>query len=377
MMNERLSVYVHIPFCIRKCRYCDFVSGPADEEVQKEYFYALFNEIELTGAESAGKNVCTVYIGGGTPTCVAPSYIEQTLCKLKENFNITDDAEISIEMNPGTADIGKIRSYVSCGVNRVSIGLQSADDGELKKLGRIHTYADFLKAYEDARNAGIHNINIDIMSSLPGQTPESYENTLVKVTELQPEHISAYSLIIEKGTEFGRLSEKELDLPDENEDTLIDALTGKILTESGYHRYEISNYALRGKECRHNLVYWDRGDYAGLGLGAASMINDIRYSNTDNLREYISGSGRIRKNVQILTKRECMEEFMFLGLRKTDGISRESFRKNFGADIYEIYGDVIRRQNKQGMLINEGDRLHFNDRGFEVSNILMSEYLFQ
>ena len=286
-MEQNLSLYLHIPFCVRKCLYCDFLSGPQSADVQEQYVEALCREIQETSPEYREYQVVSVFIGGGTPSVLLPEQTIRIMEMLKSCFTLTDTCEISMEMNPGTVTPEKMNAYRACGINRISIGLQSANDGELKALGRIHTCADFLKAYEMAVEAGFTNINVDLMSAIPEQTLKSYQETLQKVLALQPQpvHISAYSLIVEEGTPF---YEQELNLPDEETERRMYEITDDILREAGYHRYEISNYAKEGKECVHNKVYWQRGNYLGLGIGSASLIQNVRFHNVTDISSYVN-----------------------------------------------------------------------------------------
>ena len=286
-MEQNLSLYLHIPFCVRKCLYCDFLSGPQSADVQEQYVEALCREIQETSPEYREYQVVSVFIGGGTPSVLLPEQTIRIMETLKSCFTLTDTCEISMEMNPGTVTPEKMNAYRACGINRISIGLQSANDGELKALGRIHTCADFLKAYEMAVEAGFTNINVDLMSAIPEQTLESYQETLQKVLALQPQpvHISAYSLIVEEGTPF---YEQELNLPDEDTERRMYEITDDILRKAGYHRYEISNYAKAGKECVHNKVYWQRGNYLGLGIGSASLIQNVRFHNVTDISSYVN-----------------------------------------------------------------------------------------
>ncbi len=286
-MEQNLSLYLHIPFCVRKCLYCDFLSGPQSADVQEQYVEALCREIQETSPEYREYQVVSVFIGGGTPSVLLPEQTIRIMETLKSCFTLTDTCEISMEMNPGTVTPEKMNAYRACGINRISIGLQSANDGELKALGRIHTCADFLKAYEMAVEAGFTNINVDLMSAIPEQTLKSYQETLQKVLALQPQpvHISAYSLIVEEGTPF---YEQKLNLPDEETERRMYEITDDILRKAGYHRYEISNYAKAGKECVHNKVYWQRGNYLGLGIGSASLIQNVRFHNVTDISSYVN-----------------------------------------------------------------------------------------
>lgn len=377
---KRLGLYLHIPFCIRKCAYCDFLSAPAGEADRISYVQALKKEIQCMGKEAKEYQVDSVFFGGGTPSILEPELLEELLLQLRESFCITKEAEITLEANPGTLTEKKLVVYNKNGINRLSIGLQSADNGELKRLGRIHTWEEFLDNYRLARQLGFSNINIDLMSALPGQTRESYERTLNRVLKLKPEHISAYSLIIEKGTPFYETWEKdELLLPAEEEERQMYYLTERLLKAAGYHRYEISNYAKSGFESRHNNKYWTGEEYLGMGLGASSCFDGRRMKNTEFLPEYLEGI-KMRKEIHIenhlLTRREKMEEFMFLGLRRMEGVSKERFFKEFGEELLEVYGETINKQEADGLIAQNEKQLWLTERGIDVSNRVMAEYLF-
>lgn len=399
-----MGVYIHIPFCVQKCVYCDFLSAPATGPRQQAYMAALREEMARESAQYIGYEVETIFFGGGTPSIIGTEEIAGILECLGKHYRIKDNAEITMEMNPGTADAGKLLEYKKMGINRLSMGLQSADNAELKMLGRIHTYEDFLRTYHQAREAGFSNINVDLMSALPGQGIKSWAQTLGKVSALRPEHISAYSLIIEEGTcLYDRLDEYP-PLPDEDEDRLMDQKTRRILAEKGYYRYEVSNYAKKGYECRHNCTYWQRGvrhttDYVGFGLGAASMVGNVRWKNTADMERYLGafakdnviksdqpcigmgnpnkGSRRetIKTDVQRLSERDCMEEYMFLGLRMTKGVSRSEFADSFGVGMDGIYGEVLRRWEQQGMLVQKGDSVCLTEAGIDVSNRVLADFL--
>ena len=372
--ENSLELYFHIPFCIKKCEYCDFLSGPATRTRQEDYIYALLREMK-TISEKEKRSVDTIFIGGGTPSVPDWDVMEKFLKGMREDFNVSPDAEITIEANPGTLTPEKLQLYRKYGINRISIGLQSPKDKELKILGRIHNYSQFLESYHMAREAGFSNINIDLMFAIPGQTCKGWLENLRTVAELGPEHISAYSLIIEEGTPFYK---KELDLPDEDSEYIMYEDTGKILGEYGYHQYEISNYAKKGRRCRHNEGYWTRMDYLGLGLGAASLLGNRRFSNTDSMEEYLKNSGspeKIRKNQEKLSTYDEMAEFMFLGLRMTEGISVKRFQECFGVPIEKIYGQVINGYKKQGLLIEKNGRIFLSRPGIHVSNTIMADFL--
>lgn len=383
-MKNELELYLHIPFCVRKCAYCDFLSSPENGETIENYVEALIREIKDYQALSLNDIVVTIFLGGGTPSVLEGNQMERIFEALHEVFEIAEDAEITVEANPGTVTQEKLSAYRKLGINRISFGLQSADNGELKLLGRIHTYEQFLESYEMARKAGFTNINIDLISAIPKQTVRSWEETLKRIIRLKPEHISAYSLIIEKGTSFAKLygegSPLERDLPSEEEERLMYEKTEEILDQNGYHRYEISNYAKEGMECRHNLGYWERKNYLGLGLGASSLLDNRRYSNTENLREYTECAGqpeKIRKNTEHLTEEEQMEEFIFLGLRKMNGISEQAFWNCFQKTIWDCYGENIRKVMEKGLLKQREGCLSLTKKGIDVSNYVFAEILYQ
>lgn len=423
---KSISIYIHIPFCVKKCQYCDFLSAPADSRAQEVYLRALKQEIREQAARYREYEVQTVFIGGGTPTAVPCENLCEVLKTVFSFYRMNPHAEISMEANPGTVTKEALLSYRKAGINRISIGLQSADDVELKLLGRIHTYRDFQQTYRWAQEAGFTNINLDIMSALPGQSVENYKKTLETVLSLNPQHISAYSLIVEEGTPFyekyGQESEKlqatgekQPDLPSEEEEREMYALTEKLLAAAGYHRYEISNYALPGRECRHNLVYWKRGNYVGFGLGAASMVENVRFENIREMQEYLAEYAgmpdaepvfaevaqgdkqalsneqefslredthseneqelSIRENVHPLSPQEQMEETMFLGLRLTEGVSKAEFHRQFGVSMEQIYGEVIRKNTAKGLLIDEAGYVCLTREGMDLSNYVMAQFL--
>lgn len=356
---QELELYLHIPFCVQKCAYCDFLSAPAGDAAKEEYVDALKQEIKRYRKMARSYRVSSVFVGGGTPSILSCGQILEIFKTLRQVFAIQSDAEITIEANPGTVTKEKLAAWKQAGINRISFGLQSVKNEELKMLGRIHTYEEFRESYDLARQAGFENLNVDLISAIPGQSVQSWEETLRTVAELGPEHISAYSLIIEEGTKFyqwyreGKQSEGHPALPDEEVERTMYEQTQEILNEYGFHRYEISNYAKEGKECRHNLGYWNRTQYLGIGLGASSLIADTRYHLCTDLTSYIERieSGEdLREEIEVLTKADAMEEFMFLGLRKIQGISRAEFAACFGNSIEEIYGDVVNN------LVRERDR---------------------
>ena len=372
--GSSIEIYIHIPFCVKKCDYCDFLSAPSGLEVQTAYIQSLLREIDAV-KEGKGRSVSSVFIGGGTPSVLDERFIGEILNKIKNKFPILDDAEITIEVNPGTADRRKFESYREYGINRLSIGLQSSDDRELEMLGRIHNYRQFLETYKTAREAGFDNINIDLMSAIPDQSYEGWISNLRTVAELKPEHISAYSLIIEEGTPFAT---RKLNLPDEDTEYNMYEATAQILREYGFEQYEISNYAKKGMECRHNIGYWIRQDYLGFGLGASSLYGKERFTNTRDMKIYLADSRnpeKIREKEPILTREDEMAEFMFLGLRMTDGISKADFEQRFGCVIESVYGGVLRKYKSMGLLLEGDGRIFLSRKGIHVSNVVMAEFL--
>ena len=383
--KKNLGIYLHIPFCMKKCHYCDFLSAPADENTKERYIEALKKEIFLYREDLKENIISTIFLGGGTPSLLKEKQIKEILDAIFETYFIKKGAEITIEANPETLTKEKLKIYKEAGINRLSIGLQSTEEEQLKRLGRIHTYEKFLESYTLAREVGFENINVDLMSALHFQTKEEWEETLRKIVNLnpKPEHISAYSLIIEEGTTFFKIKE-QLSFPDEEEDRQMYWKTKEFLEREGYHRYEISNYALPEKESRHNQTYWTLGEYLGLGLGAASYWNGSRFKNTENLQEYfaffennmIKEPSELQKEVHILSKEEKMEEFMFLGLRRMKGISEKRFLNLFQKDIMEVYREKIEKGVQIGVLWRKDGRIGLTERGIDISNMVLTEFLF-
>lgn len=374
-MGKEFRLYAHIPFCIKKCAYCDFLSWPDSQRNQERYVQALCREISAYRGNFP-RRVSSVFLGGGTPSILNPELLEKIMDSLYGAFSFAENPEISIEANPGTVTLEKLRAYKRMGIGRISFGLQSARNEELQELGRIHTYEEFLEGYDMARRAGFDNINVDLISGIPGQTVKSWQRNLTQVMKLKPEHISAYSLIIEEGTPF---AQRELNLPDEEEEREMYESTAETLGQNGYVQYEISNYALPGRACAHNLGYWARDDYLGLGLGAASLVNNRRWNNTDSMEEYQAGAGepeRIRVCQEDLSVSEQMEETMILGLRRMEGVWRKDFREMYDVELEEVYGDVIGRLVKLGLLADDGRRIFLTRRGISLSNQVFVEFMF-
>lgn len=394
-----IGVYIHIPFCVQKCVYCDFLSGPATRQRQQEYVDALLREIAWESKHYAEYVIKTIFFGGGTPSILEAEEIAKILDCLRKHYRIDAKAEITLEMNPGTVDRKKLLKLKDSGINRLSIGLQSANNAELQMLGRIHTYEDFLQTYCQAKEIGFANINIDLMSALPDQHMKSWIRTLEKVVALQPEHISAYSLIIEAGTQLYNNRDAWGSVPDEDEDRQMYQETKRILAEHGYHRYEISNYAKAGYECKHNCIYWQRGvwhiaDFVGFGLGASSTVGNRRWENTDNMQRYLSVFQKhnanlydsrltdnntvgesVKEAVAILLDVEQMEEFMFLGLRMMEGVSKQEFTESFAKDMDAMYGDALQKWIQLRMMVQSGDTVRLTDAGIDVSNIVLSSFV--
>ncbi len=457
--NKNISIYIHIPFCVSKCNYCDFLSFPAAIDVQTRYLKALIKEIERGAAWLQDKGyapyVKSIFLGGGTPSSVDPKWIVKILDTVRRNYDIAADAEITMEMNPGTATPESLSVYKKAGINRLSIGCQSLNDDELKELGRIHDAKTFYETFSAAREAGFDNINVDLMSALPGQSVRSYTDTLKGIIELRPEHISAYSLIIEEGTPFydkykdvidrdlydiedelvkegvvlknpceddKEAAEKEIGkvrlvkpLPTEEEERKMYEETIDILTKNGYHRYEVSNYARDDGdyECYHNKAYWKRADYLGFGIGAAGMVDDERFTNTDDINTYCkywegidicyppsddtdntdtdnddtdnTGAADSKMSYKYtkrpllehdkLSIKACMEETMFLGLRMDEGVSVSDFERKFGSSIQSVYGNTIDKLDREALVVIENGYIKLTEKGLEISNAVLSEFL--
>lgn len=386
-LTKLLRLYVHIPFCVRKCFYCDFLSFPGTKEAYQDYVKLMLQEIEQMGKRFQGYLVTSVFIGGGTPSILPVALMDDIMTGIFHAFQVQDQAEITMECNPGTVTEQDLLAYYKMGINRLSLGLQSAQDEELRSIGRIHDYNAFLKTYKGARNAQFENINIDLMSALPNQTLISYQNTLEKVLELQPEHISSYSLIIEEGTDFYD-RQQSLALPTEIEERKMYQYTKERLEQMGYHRYEISNYAKTNRECAHNIGYWKRDSYLGLGLGAASLVEECRFHNPKQMEQY--GAYVLSLNEQekeplskckgledfeVLNTQAQMEEYMFLGLRMMEGVSKQKFAEIFDCSMDSIYGEVIREHTAKGLMREENDSVFLTDRGIDVSNYVLSDFL--
>jgi len=366
------GIYIHIPFCASKCAYCDFLSFPNREKDIAAYIAALHNELKGYAKLYGKAPVPSVFFGGGTPTRVPVALLAATLRLVLDNFNVADDAEITIEANPETVNYDSLCILRASGFNRISFGVQSFSDALLKRLGRIHTAETAERAAINARQAGFTNINLDLMFGLPGQTTRDWATTLDRAIALEPEHLSCYSLIVEEGTPLGM--EPNLTLPDETTDRDMYALAKDALARAGYGQYEISNFAKPGFASRHNCMYWTGGDYIGTGLGAHSLLEDRRLCNTDDFAQYLTGSYGLEV-LETLSLADRRAEFMILGLRMTQGVSETEFQTRFRRTLDATFGNVIRDLMNEGLLLRDGDHLHLTDRGVDLSNRVFVRFL--
>ncbi len=377
---ERFGIYIHIPFCVKKCSYCDFVSFCSDEKIWEQYTNAVVCEIENKKIENP-KKVTTIYIGGGTPSLIPENYIVKIINTVKSRFKIEESAEITIEVNPGTVTEKKLVAYKNVGINRISIGLQSAEDRILKLIGRIHNYQTFLSTYNLTRNIGFENINVDLMLAIPTQTKGELLNTLNKVIELKPNHISLYSLIVEENTEIKKALEVgKLEYVDEKVEREMYWKTKRILEKNGYFHYEISNFAKRGLESKHNMDCWNQEEYIGFGIAAHSYINNKRFSNISNLEEYIKNINEenFEKNIELhenQTKQDKMKEYMMIGLRKIGGISISEFERRFRISPLFYFRFEIDKLVKENLLEVDLDYIKLTKKGLDFANIVFEEFI--
>ncbi|GAA0119448.1 radical SAM family heme chaperone HemW [Clostridium perfringens] len=375
---DKISLYIHIPFCAQKCLYCDFPSFARKDHLRKAYIEALNKEIINLREKHNNLEINTIFIGGGTPSVLESNELE---CLLKEiaKLNMAKDIEYSMECNPGNLTEEKLEVMKKYGVNRISMGLQAKQDNLLKGLGRIHNYKTFKENFLLAKKVGFNNINVDLMFGLPNQRLNEWEETLREIISLESAHISAYSLIIEEGTAFYNLYENDkLKLPTEEEERKMYHLAKEILEENGFNQYEISNYAKEGKECRHNLAYWNMDNWIGVGSAAASYINGKRIKNISSVEEYINSINEKGEAVEEIinnSKNDNMEEFMFMGLRKINGIDENEFKKRFGMNINDVYGEILNKYIDEGLLIRESGRIFLSEKGIEISNVIMADFL--
>ena len=370
---DKISLYIHIPFCAQKCLYCDFPSFARKDHLRKAYIEALNKEIISLREKHNNLEINTIFIGGGTPSVLEANELE---CLLKEvaKLNMAKDIEYSMECNPGNLTEEKLEVMKKYGVNRISMGLQAKQDNLLKGLGRIHNYKTFKENYLLAKKVGFNNINVDLMFGLPNQRLNEWEETLREIISLEPAHISAYSLIIEEGTAFYNLYENDkLKLPTEEEERKMYHLAKKILEENGFNQYEISNYAKEGKECRHNLAYWNMDNWIGVGSAAASYINGKRIKNISSVEEYINSINEKGEAVEEIinnSKNDNMEEFMFMGLRKINGIDENEFKNRFSMNINDVYGEILNKYIDEGLLIRESGRIFLRIFYYKIKNRL-------
>lgn len=369
------GLYIHIPFCKKRCYYCDFTTYTGMESTMGPYVEALGKELRR---RAAGIHAQTIFIGGGTPTSLDDASFAR-LMELTAELITSPDQEVTMEANPESITPAKVRMMKSAGINRVSMGLQSTDDVILKNIGRIHDYATFLRSYQLLRDEGFDNLSFDLITALPGQDEAIIADTIGKAIALAPDHMSVYSMILEEGTPFYRkVQANELTLPSDEEDRLFQDLFRNRLEAAGYERYEISNFARRGNVSRHNLNYWNFGEYIGCGVAAAEFLGGVRRTNTPSSPEYIR---RIEAGLDaavtthVNSAEDSMEEFVFMGLRKTEGISTKEFKDRFNRDFFEVYDGICDRFIENDLMISDGDRIHLTDRGLDLSNYVMADFI--
>ena len=383
---KNIELYVHIPFCEKKCKYCDFVSFHSDSNTIDKYINKLLEEIESKCFLTKDYQVSSIYIGGGTPSFIDSKYIEAIMTNIMTHYNLLEDAEISIEVNPNSATKEKLESYYNHGINRLSIGLQSTNDDELKTLGRIHNYNDFLTAFNNAVHIGFKNINVDLINGIPGQTIESFKKSLKQVLMLNLKHISIYNLIIEDGTPFKTmLANNEIQLPLENDLLAMDKITKELTSYYRLNRYEISNFAKSGFECRHNLGYWSDVSYLGLGLNSSSYINDMRLKNKTNIDDYLkldyknymtnSDKTIYYDEIKNIDRKDHINEYVMLGFRKTSGINTKDFFETFNEKFEDLFGTAIRIYQGMEMINKTKDNYYLTDKGLDISNTILSDLM--
>ena len=373
---KNLGIYVHIPFCKRKCAYCDFTSFSGKAKLIDKYIEALKQEINKTKIDKQEYLVSTIYFGGGTPSYIESKHIIEILKLIKEKFNVHKNAEITIEINPGTVTEEKLKDYYNAGINRISFGLQSTNSGLLKLVGRIHSYSSFLEGYNLARDVGFKNINVDLMIGLPVQTLEDVKKDLERIIDLKPEHISVYSLIVEEGTRIEqKISNKELYLPSETLERKMYWTVKEELEKSGYVHYEISNFAKRGFESKHNTACWNQEEYIGFGLAAHSYIDNTRYSNTIDFEEYFEWSENSKIIHERQTKEDKMKEYMLLGLRKIEGVRISEFKNKFIDNPIYLYREALNKLVTQELIEIEEDNIKLTAKGINLANLVWGEFV--
>lgn len=376
---KRIGLYLHIPFCIKKCNYCDFVSYSQSDEMIDAYTKALIREMKMYSGDLSDYEVQTIFIGGGTPSILTPQKTHEITNEIFKCFNISDNVEFTIESNPGTLTNEKLQTYKNIGINRLSIGLQSFNNKILDFIGRIHSKEDFTQNFYLARNNGFENINIDLIYGLPNQTLSDWEETLKEIIKLNIEHVSAYSLKIEEGTVFKKLfDENRLELPDDEEDRKMYHLAIELLESYDIKQYEISNFSKPGYECKHNLIYWNNEEYVGLGVSAHSYLNKCRYSNENNINEYINCINSNHypvKTKEIKDIEDEIAETVFLNLRLNKGLGIQYFKNRFNISIFEVYGDKIEKLVKLGLLSIDKNYIRLTSYGMDISNQVFIEFL--
>lgn len=370
---KSLGIYLHIPFCVQKCLYCDFCSfSHAESSLIDAYVEELCRRLESKRPQMMNAQVNTVYFGGGTPSLLSAAQVARIFDALRASCQMSEDCEITCECNPATADLEKLRAFRSLGINRLSIGLQSVHNDELRRLGRIHSYEDFLATFHDARAAGFENISVDLMYALPEQDLARFEESLVRLAELSPEHISVYGLKIEDGTPFDRMRHS-LVLPEEDEEYEMYLACSRVLGDYGYHKYEISNFSKVGRESRHNLRYWHGEEYLGFGVAAHSYFGGARFGNSEDIASFLQGKEIVEEHVA-LSERDLQNEYLILRLRLSEGIDEKEFQEKFGRSIRSV-APSLDAWIKGGLMQERDGRLSFIDRGFFVSNAILSEFL--
>ena len=375
--KNKIGIYVHIPFCKKKCDYCDFISYCGKDDLIEKYVDSVKKEIENVKIKS---EITTIYIGGGTPSYIDSKYIVQIINKIKEK-NVAQDAEITIEVNPGTVTQEKLQDYISCGINRISIGLQTANDELLKQIGRIHNYEQFLETYKMAKKVGFKNINVDLMLGLPNQRISDLKESLEKILKLAPKHISVYSLIVEDGTPIAnKIETGKLKLPDEDLERNMYWYVKYILELNGYKHYEISNFAKKGYESKHNMNCWNQMEYVGIGVAAHSYRDITRYSNTEDVKEYIRNvqKGEFEKNRiihEVQKEVDSEKEFMLLGLRKIDGVKISEFENKFGDNPIYLYRNELKKLSDEKLIIIQDDNIRLSNKGIDLANLVWEEFV--
>ena len=387
-MKKELGIYIHIPFCKQKCYYCDFVSFPDKINLQEKYIETLIKELESYNLEEY--DVTTIYIGGGTPSYISSDLIKKVLKNLKEkiknNKTNWEDIEITIEVNPGTVNKEKLEEYKKQGINRLSIGLQTTNDILLKKIGRIHTYKEFLDTYNLARNIGFENINVDLIIGIPEETISDVKNDLENIIKINPEHISVYSLIIEEGTKIENLlNENKITLPDEESERRMYWYVKNTLELNGYNHYEISNFAKENMESKHNINCWEQKEYIGLGIASHSYVENIRYGNTSNLEKYIENKDfaneqeletkKIRIIDEVQSKEDIKKEYMMLGLRKVKGVKISKFKEKFGENPIYIFRNELEKLVRENLIVVDGDNIYLSNKGLDLANLVFEEFI--